>query len=960
MQKIKPLSCFRMGAIALACSSLFGCGDTDIDNAGIDTGTIETIEPILYQGGTSFKRYSREVTNSETGKTELEYYFENSGANFAGVNADYPTQIQSVGIYGMSEDANVPVNVVSVKDITGTLYDPKIKNLLSITEDDCLARNANTEFANIKAQQDWQAQVADAEANGRPAPEQPVDLVLETCDSDEYLYELAQITPVPMADAIDVTELGFFKYELKPTFDVDSQEFVGKSAAMTTGEGTLTLLTNITPTFDLDDTQWDKAYQAVIQVGNHQDEFIINTASRDPSVDKKENFLSSKRNLKPGRTFVMKPITFTGFNTNAPVVLSKNDVDENGEVIPSFTDFDILYAINETDLSLFKVYEPGVTQLTIRDGQKLNLAVQSKDGDDIASFYDQTLVVRTVVGEEGIEKSTATATVHTHAIDYLPGPTLKWNYPVASSATYQDKVTLRGKVTISQDQLDFANNGKVPDATIPTEHTVDKLTIYRIDANGNRVAEGQLDASQLTLLADESIMVDSATSDQQVKRNVYAWQFQVSLADGDNQFAVIAESNLARDWPADQNRDRQVAMTDESIAKITRIAAGEKLEYFPSFMTTSVLEHIADVSLDPRDNSLFLLDQSGNNDSITGNQAPGILWRYSLEGTEKPTCLTLPWSWQDAGVNGVQFNHALPEVGGVVIGGSPGNLAYYSDDDLNGDVTFSNKGNYQTNWEGVKHPGHFAYSADGTQLFMSAKSNFNQQPEYQAIIGLKTPRIEDNVFKGFGAGVGIIAKETDSTQDAAKMNNNAVSLDIYSTVTGSDDPEAMYEEYLLTLDGKDNLTLGNNGQTYLRKTKVSASYVPDQASTRITLYDDSGAEIKLYKSDAVAVSNQRGKAYIVDNKDKLIYEVDLTDIATSDVLTAKVIASPQHANQPTLGNIKALVIEGDMDYMLISDVKNDADYSALLVMDLETYDMGYVLRTNNIIVGDPDLTHCSQ
>ncbi|KMT65476.1 hypothetical protein [Catenovulum maritimum] len=947
--KMKSVS---LTVIASALSLLVGCG-SELEQAGINTQTNENIEPILYRGGYGFTRYSREVIDPETREVKLTYYWER-----ADVDADFKTEINSAGIYGMSADAEVPVHIESVKDITGTVYDPRIKKNITAATEECENRNFNSKESNKINYDNWLLAKEDAETNNRPIPEQPAVIELEACENQDYIYELMSYTPVPLEDVIDVTSEGLFKYSLSDTLDVDKQELFGVNAPLTAQPGKLTLLTNITPTFDLNDEQWEKAFQATLVVGNQKDVFIINTGVRDAQLDVKTKILTPKRNLKPGRTFTMEPVTFNGFNTNAPVVLSKVTKINDTEIDPAaITDYDIYYSINSNKDADFVLYQEGNTELTIRKFEKLYIKVASKDGD-AEQFYDKNLIIDIKVGEEGVEKSTDRVIVHTQPVDFLPAPELSTQYPVPSSATYTESVTLRGKVYISQDQLDFTNNGKVPDASIPEEHVVDGLTIYRVHSDETMTELAKLSASDLTLLVDESTAVFSEATQGELKRNVYSWEKKVDLNIGVNEFAMVATSNLTRTWPVEFNRDIQVAQSEITTAEITRIGE-EPLFTFPVGLEQSVLENVVDLTLDPRDNSLYLLDGSGNNDAISGNQAPGILWRYDLKGLDKPTCLVLPWSWSDAGVNGVQFNHAIPEVGGVVIGGSPGNLAYYPDDLLTGDVSTSNKGLYQTNWEGVKHPGHFAYTASGQQLFMSAASNFNQDPRYQAIVGLKTPKIEDFVFKGFGAGVGVVAKETTSTQDAAGVNNNAVSLDIYSQVNRDNESAIEYEEWLLILDGKDNSTIANNGQTLLRKMKVAESYTPDTASSIVSIIDENNESIKLFKSDAIAISNKRGLAFVVDNKNKLIYELDLSQLATG-VLTAKVIASPTHANQPPLGNVKAMVIEGDMDYMIISDIANEDGYSALLAMDLETYDMAYILKTNNQIVADSTKTHCDQ
>ncbi|WP_147291811.1 hypothetical protein [Alteromonas aestuariivivens] len=917
-------------SMGIFCSMLMGC-DTELDQAGIVTGTNTNIQPIIYQDGYGFIRKARE------GENGIEYYYQRSD-----VDADFQTKMRSGGIYGMSEDAKVPVSIVSVMDISGTVYDPRVAKSIEQTLDSCDARNDNTAAANLTAQNNWQAEKEDAEKNGRPVPAQPEDAPLEPCDDEAYIYELMSFTPVPLEDAIDVTSEGLFKYELDKTLDVDLQQYFGMEAALTAEPGTLTYFTNITPTFDLTDDHWEKAYQAVLQVGNHTDEFIVNTGVRDGQLDLKTNFLTSKRNLKPGRYFDMAPITFGGYNTNAPVVITKGD----------YQDFDILYAINTTDDEDYQSYIPGETSLTVREGQKLYLRIQSKDGEDTALYYDKELEIHVTVGEQGTEQLFDSAVVHTQPIDYLPGPELAWDYPVSNSATLKNTVLLRGSVEITQDQLDFSNNGKVDDATIPDEYQVEKIEVYSIDPiTGNEVLVAVLDQTQFELDAEASEMVTSAISEELVKRNVYQWQFEAPLNAGENEFLVKAYSNLKRG-------ETQVAESEPSVTEILRVE--DNIDVFPSHMTTSVLEHIADLTWDPRDNALFLLDRSSNNDDITGNQAPGIIWRYPLSGKDKPVCLTLPWSWQDAGVNGIQFNHAIPEIGGVVVSSSPGNLAYYSDDDLDGDVSYSNKGQFQTNWEGTKQPGHMAYTANGQTFFMSSKSNFNQQKEYQAIVGMKTPKIEDFVFKGFGSGIGVVAKETSAAEDAQNLNNNAVSLDILSVPNTDPASEAQYEEYVLVLDGKDNTTMGNNGLTNLRKMPVSESYSPETSHSIVNLVDEFGDAVKLYQADAIAVSSERRKAYVADNQNKLIYEIDLSEIATSDTLVAKVVASPAQENQPPIGDVKSMVIEGGMDYMIISDIANKPGYSALLAFDLETYDMAYIIKTNNQIVGDPELSHCDQ
>ncbi|MCM2681523.1 hypothetical protein [Echinimonas agarilytica] len=957
MVKNKTESILKFSATALILSLLSGCL-TDLDNAGVDTSTSTDIEPIIYRGGFGFTRYAREAVDAETGQVSIEYFYERSD-----VPADFATLINSAGIYGMSADAQVPVQVVSVKDITNTTYDPRIRKTIIATTEECIKRNENTKTSNENAKLSWQEAVADAEENGRPLPDEPTYTELEACDDIDYIYALMSYTPLLIEDALDVTNEGFFKYQLKATLDIDTKEYNGTNASLTSEPGQLMLMTNITPTFDLRDDQWERAYQAIIQVGNHTDEFIINTALRNPQIDPKSEFLTSKRNLKPGRYFDMEPITFSGFNTNAPVVLTKTG---------SFTDFDIFTAVGsnlDENFSLYTLDEEN--PLTIRAGQRLYIRVQSKEGDnqscdineDILKYYDQELALKIEVGEEGTEIVEGTAVVHTQPIDYLPGADLTWQYPVAKGIVLEDNMELRGKVYTSYDQLEFSNNCRVPDANIPDEYDITEINIHSKNTTTGALTHiGTLTSDQLIPLESESEYVEiinPETNEPELKlRKAYAWQYPVPLVIGDNAFTIDATSNLTRTWPDEVAQ--QVAISEPIEANTYYVNDIENVGIYPSFLANSVLEQPVDLTLNPMDNSLYILDKSGNNDDIVGNQAPGILWRYALHGRDKISCLTLPWSWQDAGVNGVQFNHAISKVGGVVIGSSPGNLAYYDNDDLDGDISQSNMGQFQTNWEGVKHPGHFAYSADGTQLFMTAKSDYSFDPKYQGIVGLKTPNIEDFVFKGFGSGIGIIAKETTSSEDAARLYNNAVSLDIFSRRDAAELDQVAYNEWLLVLDGKDNTASGNFGETYLRKIQVRDSYTPETAAVRQTLVDSQGNPIRLYKADAIAVSSSREKAYIVDNKDKLIYEVDLANIAQSDALTATLIASPDHPNQPTLGNIKSLVIEGDMDYMVIADVQNGGDYSALITMDLESRQMGYILKTNNTLVGDESKTHCEQ
>lgn len=977
MKMINRKSTYALSAAALGVLLATGCG-TELDQAGINTEQTTDIEPVLYNKS-GYTRYSREVMNDETGQVELEYFFERSG-----VPADFPSSTKSAGIYGMGTGAKVPVEILSVKDITGTVYDPVIRKEIKTTQDDCDERNISVREANKAAEDGWLVQKEDAEANGRPAPEQPTPAPTETCEDIAYIYQLMSYTPVELADAEDVTNEGFFKYRLDKTYDGDSREMVGttwpeivdpENPPLTTENGELTLLTSIQPTFDLTDEQWQKAYQAKLKIGNRVEEYIVGTGARNPVVEPMTGFLSSKVNLKPGRTYTLDPFKLRGANTNVPVKITKSG---------DFKDFDVYYSTQGDVADKFLPYEEGVTAFTTRAGQDLFLQIRTKDAandEEIDLYYDQTLSITVSAGEalEGddgkmqIEESTF---VHTQPVDYLPAAEVSWQYPLPTTATYSETVKLRGKAYISLDMLEFSDNGKVPDATIPEEYSVTGFKFYRRtdlnDLENPGTFLGEIEPSYVTPLPEESVVmtvIDSATGEEkQVKRNAYTWQLEVPLEIGENHFVVTSTANLTRTWPDGSTKygysagDVQVAQSEWATASITRLEEDDELAYFPDFMTNAVLEEIVDVSLDPRNGTLLLIDRSGNNDDIEGNKAPGILWGYDLVGNGKPTCKVLPWTWQDHGVNGVQFNHALPEMGGVVISGSTGNVSYFNDQQIDGtNILQATKPEaaFNTEWNGVKHPGHMAYDVTGKWLFMSAKSDWSNDPRFQGIVGIQDPEIENFVFKNWGEpGVGIVAKETNSTEDAAKLNNNAVSLDIYSKANRDNPEEVTYEEYVLVLDGKDNTVTANNGQTNLRKMKVSASYNPETSHSKVTLVDSNQNQIRLYKADAVAVSNTRGKAYVVDNKDKLIYEIDLSNIAESDSLTAKVIASPFHDNQPKLGTVKSLVVEGDMDYMVISDVKHESEKSALLVMDLETYDMAYLLKTNNLTV-DETKTHCA-
>ena len=62
---------FKLSAVTMALALVSGCG-AELDQAGINTETVENIEPIIYLSETGFKRLAREVTDA-SGNVSLEY-----------------------------------------------------------------------------------------------------------------------------------------------------------------------------------------------------------------------------------------------------------------------------------------------------------------------------------------------------------------------------------------------------------------------------------------------------------------------------------------------------------------------------------------------------------------------------------------------------------------------------------------------------------------------------------------------------------------------------------------------------------------------------------------------------------------------------------------------------------------------------------------------------------------------
>ncbi len=780
--------------------------------------------------------------------------------------------------------------------------------------------------------------------NTAPIRIETVEEVTGTC------YEENPATPHPgnsletclasnPAKPVSMMGQGIFQYELLSAFYIGGtqEEPLGTVKPLTQEPGIVTFNTIVRPTFVLTDNLWAKKIRAVLVVGNEKLEFMTNVEVRDPSINDPGAFLGlSINNATPGKT-LQKDFSLGGFNTRAPLQISTSTNNVKVEV-------------KLGSKASMQAYTDG---MSIKENESISIFVTP-----FADVFNESTTVTVKVGEAGHTVS-GYFNVKTHAQGYILAPKVDVGYPAPVSATQNTSTTVRGRVSITEEQAAFNTQ---PDIAVT------KVTLYKTDGV-SPIAGSDIQASFTEVPAEAKTLL---VNNRSIVLRTYDWSAQVPIVDGDNFIAIEAESNLMS-----ASNPAGVSKSEPETVKMVK-SADNTFEGFPPVNANRQLANLADVTVDPRGESPTLL-MVDNTLGRTGLASSSILWSYPLNGNGAARCLALP----SGSPGGLQFNHSFPELGGVFI-----LTSYYNDSTISGQnlTAITNPtlaGSGPTGPQGVRH---LAFSYDGITLYTAAQSRTNFNPVQQAFVAHERfDLITDPAKKATqpyalknanGYAAGTVAKETTADQDAAKHVNNGMSIDIFTRKEGFET-----KEYILSLDGELNglnggtganaVNRNNSGNTNLRLINVldRAGQLNLGVNYDPTNWIDLKLKIKgsndirtLRRSNAIAIDDARGFAYIADEEPKLdangvlvnsdnysIWKVNLQRLGIATVLEAeKVVSNDGIATTSPffIKSITSMSIEG-LGYILLVDKSQNT----IFAIDLITGERSIVVKGGTLSPG---------
>ncbi|WAJ71787.1 hypothetical protein [Catenovulum adriaticum] len=731
----------------------------------------------------------------------------------------------------------------------------------------------------------------------------------------------------------DVTPQGKFKYSLSKTINDADQTEVGMEAPLTAEQGVFINGTIINATFDLTDQDWNKLYRAQLNIGGITQEYILKTGERNPKVTSGSvNFLGRDlENTRPGRA-IKKSLEFSGFNTQVPVKVELED----GK------DYSVQYQLGNGSLMDYS----GEAFFITAENNKFSLYFTTPD-----DAFEQTYTTKVVVGEitpaldehgnliDGDSSTTNNQLVDSftftnHSADYVPGPSTDILFPPLKSATSESSIKFRGESYINMDQAEFSSQDDI---------NVTAIILQQVD----ETFEPLPDAAEIVISGDDLVEIESArqtvtVGERQQVLKKFAWTADVNLQGDTNIFSVRAKSDL------------QGVKESISEPQFITLNLRSSMPYYPHSAASTYFKDLTDVTIDNRDVAnprVYLSDVS--NLAVNGKT---IIWEFPLAQNAPISCRATI----NTDVHGIQFNHAVPKVGGLFVGGWTWKFGHIGDSELNGQL-LNLETRLNVSGNSPEYASHMAFDPSGYTLYMAAQSNFGFQLNEQQFVASQTFKFTEeadgtinysrssnqNVNNGSrGAFKGAIAKETTSAGDANQELNNGFSIDAYTVTYTNDEGLEVTEDWILSLDGVVNgfgrndpdLNTTNKGDVYLRSMKVPAdesaikSHNPEQGHVIINLVDKNNgdAPVSLYRANAVAIDDKRGYAYIAvpetvnDAKEDIIWKVDLKDIRDQGIRqwsAEKLSSNEGFGNDSPLqmGRISAMVMEADLDYLIATD-----------------------------------------
>ncbi|MCM2679415.1 hypothetical protein [Echinimonas agarilytica] len=903
---------FKLTALAVAIG-LSGC-KADLESTDIQEGEKLTPNEILHKSsGSLFSRSQRVIEKggndegSDNNVSEVTYYYVIDKAT-----ADSEHAALTYPVTGLSLGGQAPISVTFVQEVTNTCYDDTVIEYFD-SYNECVA-------------------------------------------AGEYINDVGEVITIS-AEPTDVTGQGKFQYQLFETFSEDSNSNIGMNAPLSEQPGIFINGTEIRPTFTLSDQDWVKKFRAVLNVGGLEYEYVASTVARNPVIENVPDFLGRDvLNRRPGRT-VQKIMTFSGFNTQAPVQIIKSTGDE----------YRVDYQIGRDGELIEYTGQP----VSIRQGVEFSLFFTTPE-----DAYDVTYETQVIVGEitpaldehgNPIKDDDTTTdntqqdtlVLHNYASDYVPGATDQALFPPVKSVTSADSITVRGMSYINMDQAEFSTQEEI---------NLTEVVLELVDSDGEPISGIDaivLSGDDLVESPDDFRTVE--IEGQEMVLKAYRWQTPVPLIQARNDYSIRSKTDL---------QGPKESISEPSYLTVDKLA---DIPFYPATSAVSYFKNLNDITVDNRtpENPILLMSDV----SDLSGKGQGIVWKFPLTASGRLSCAANVAS----DIHGIQFNHQLPQIGGVFVAGRTWKLGHFDDSELNGNLT-AIEPKISNSHVASRYPSHMAFDATGQLLYISNQSKWDFSLKDQKFVGSQLFKFpSDGAYSRSNGGHhvnnssrgswnGGVAKETNSTGDANKELNNGFSLDVYTIGRVDEEGNDQVEEFILSLDGKENgfqggdQNRGNTGEVLLRSIQlpegienpdnvVMSSLDPEKTHIQITLVDaDNGnAPIALHRANSIAVDDARGYAYIGvpessdDNKADVIWKIDLAHIQDRSVREwpATQLASNEglDAESPMLmGRISSFAMEGGLDYILATD----KEQGGVFAIDPISGDRVWVFKTPRV------------
>ncbi len=1030
-------------------------GDSDLANPGIKLGSESTVDPLVIENWKTVLQVRDLVERADGGQAEpvttTSYYALRSGASADNQHVFNTNAITGIGLNGYA-DATV-TSVIDITGTKLAPEISPVITQLNADRAQCEVRNAsieniveqeacnashaqqiceiepglsvNTSLLELEADKDDEGNViTDDEGNVVMVPVLTDDgnTIVDCANQpDPYSYEYrtkTALVPVPVVDSSNVDPLNIIS--LRSIYSVDAYGTKLGVESDDTIVNTVQITQNsaLAMQFNLGDGEdfWQKTFQAIVDVGGQKTELVLQTVARDPEPTPPiVKFLGEDINNVKTNTYVETSMVFAQFNTRMPVQIIKQ----------GNTDFEVEYAVtggrNTGEWATIVGEESLITgcddagNICVRSGEELKIRFKTAKEDAIAasdSAFSRPYQIKVIAGEklyvpESSIQYETTYTATTHAWDYVPGMQTNLLFPTLNTASVAAKgKAIRGQFTITPDMKEFSRTPEQGVVVNPAT-LAEPLPLLPVAATLERSIN---DGTTWTAVGEPIVLYtgdDAAnaklSNNIMPTSNADVFDFSFNdvelVADVNNKFRVIATANLTYTPPGAELKSSTTEPLSANILHRSTLAGFN----FPLGNTTQI-SHLGDVSLEHEGKNLYMIDSTSptadeNGDTGTHN----IIWKYSMDATAGPVCASIPKvnsnqsklnstnNYQKAYSNVIQFNHARPDLGGVLVKGGrflqywpsllPDNLldGGYEDSRLgvraNGNITSSRSPQSR-----LDHTGRFIYSSHVSR----SPSDAGRREAFVVTTEIETV-VEDGVVKPTydwtaAPGPGNLIEAFREGPSTATTFNNGISLDMISF----EDEEGNIDEWLLSLDNYDgNVAYGigargwryedSLGRVNLRKAQLqnpgpseTLNYNIDSDHHMVTLKDEDNNDVILMEAHSIAIDDKRQAAYIVDNSNgddafdplvwsplqdkQKIYKVDLSTLRDSDTSVL-----------PTETIIDLSIPEGEDGYVAtryshFTSIKKepnadlifavDSYESSVYIIDPESGDMSILLRSS--------------